>query len=821
MLKDLIVNAAFMTVFIFFSSRLLVKNRIIQDWKYKLSSGVLQGGFGIILVYYGVHLNSTTVIDLRYIPVLVAAQFGGFGAAGLAGALIIAFRMSITPISASSWIAVYTMILFICAAALVTKSLKSYWLQWGYSLLSLVLVLMVVGTLSAVIPLEVLFSISLFNLLGGLVIAYLLSYLIRTEQLEQRVRSIQLELQRMLHFQPGLSAKIIRNDQGEYVYTICEGQLLYKQGGRPEDLAGKKLSEIDLTPEHKIMLKEYLDRVFQGEKMTYESGLNGFVTFNVLQPVFEQDQVIEVIFSSTDITDRKQTERHLMESEARYRTIVEHSDDFILSFDTQGMIVSANKIFGDRLQLPIERIMGKSLMDLVHIQNEGEWVHRFQEAARQRCLQRFETDIHLLHDQLRSYSITISPLDLEGQLRMVATIHDISDWKQKREADDANKAKSRFLAQMSHEIRTPINAVIGLNYLLQQTDLTDIQKNYVGKSIISAKSLLNIINDILDFSKIEANKVELEKIDFDLYQVMSDLSNMVSFKANEKDLTLRFSIHPQVPQRLIGDPFRLSQILLNLTNNALKFTESGEISVSAAVVSMGDRDVTISFSVCDTGIGMTSEQQKLLFHEFTQADMSTTRKYGGTGLGLVISKNLAELMGGTLQVESEAGSGSCFTFTVQFEHNHSTLVQPATPSSGQKHSYNHGDKLAVLRDAVILLVEDNEINQLVAKEILKEAGMHVDVADNGEEAVKYVQGRSYDAIIMDLQMPRMDGYEATRRIRAFEDLKDTPIIAMTADTMKEVQEKVLEAGMNAYVTKPFDPIQLFSVLQRLIQASRY
>ncbi|REE70485.1 signal transduction histidine kinase [Paenibacillus taihuensis] len=519
----------------------------------------------------------------------------------------------------------------------------------------------------------------------------------------------------------------------------------------------------------------------------------------------------------------------------------------------------------------------------------------------------------------------------------------------KKAAEEANRAKGEFLANMSHEIRTPINAVIGLSYLLQRTELESMQKQYVEKTLISAKNLNTLVNDILDFSKIESKKVTLEQVDFDLYEVLSQISNLISVRAYDKGLKLHFSIHHEVPQMLVGDPFRLSQVLLNHSNNAVKFTEEGEVLFVVSVARRSERGITLKFTVTDTGIGITEEQQKRLFHEFSQADMSTTRKYGGTGLGLVISKNLVELMGGTIGVVSEAGQGSSFTFTAKFGHStgaiysmhtakalkylrvllvcedsdmrlvlkgqleqfqfivtvaesgedvielvytqgsrfdlvildwkptneaaiplaerikhefggavqvivlvnayhdpeltrslHSNVIEkvlyyPISHSSlfnelmglFQEHFFTsqaaaalEGEQagaFAALSQARILIVEDNEINQLVIKEILHGKHINVEVAENGAEAVERVKQHPFDVILMDLQMPVMDGYEATRRIRDIPYAMHTPIIAMTADAMKGVEEQVLEAGMDFYVTKPFDPMQVFSILQRFIQ----
>lgn len=388
----------------------------------------------------------------------------------------------------------------------------------------------------------------------------------------------------------------------------------------------------------------------------------------------------------------------------------------------------------------------------------------------------------------------------------------------KEAAVTANMAKSEFIANMSHELRTPINAILGFNYLLQQGELTEKQTEYVERVIVSVKSLLSIISDILDFSKIEANKLSLELIDFDIYEVLRNVSTMMSFRAEEKGLNLRHFIDPSVPRTLKGDPFRLSQIILNLTSNAIKFTGSGEVFVHVQALSIDESSTMLQIDVRDTGIGITEEQQSILFHAFTQADMSMTRRYGGTGLGLVISKNLAELMNGTIQVTSELGKGSCFTIVCKFDHAANIAVPIDTSSDNRVLSENElTERYTVLRNSHILLVEDNEINQIVATEILNQQGMLVDIANNGLEAVRMAQITTYDAILMDVQMPEMDGYEATRQIRCIPNQANTPIIAITADAIKGVKEQVLDAGMNDYITKPFEPIHLFSVLQRVMQ----
>ena len=517
-------------------------------------------------------------------------------------------------------------------------------------------------------------------------------------------------------------------------------------------------------------------------------------------------------------------------------------------------------------------------------------------------------------------------------------------------AKSATKAKGDFLANMSHEIRTPMNAVIGLSDLCLRTQLSSKQEDYLSKIHGSAESLLGIINDILDFSKIEAGRLDIEDIEFEIDQVLENLATVVNVKTREKGLEFLFKRDPQIPSILVGDPLRLGQVLINLTNNAVKFTETGEIVIDIELgKSSGDR-VVLEFCVRDTGIGMTPEQQGKLFQSFSQADASTTRKYGGTGLGLAISKQLVELMGGEIGVESEPGVGSTFTFTValgvssgaelktfdttpELQNMHVMVVddnptareilttylehftfkvdqatraeevfqlmeetakpydlfvldwlmpgmtgleiaqkikteikpevnphiimvsgfstgdvsgkpggeyidqflsKPVSPShlfdavmaafgvvsdSAERKLGGRQFDMSTLRPvqgAAILLVEDNEINQQVACEILEQAGFYVDVANHGQEALGMLEYKTYDCVLMDVQMPVMDGLTATAKIRENSEHKELPVLAMTANATLEDRDRSLEAGMNEHITKPIHPQMLFEALLKWI-----
>ena len=389
------------------------------------------------------------------------------------------------------------------------------------------------------------------------------------------------------------------------------------------------------------------------------------------------------------------------------------------------------------------------------------------------------------------------------QVKLVAAI---------REAQEARQMQEQFLANMSHEIRTPMNGIKGMTDLLMDTSLTDKQHELTGIIKSSVNNLLVIINDILDFSKIKAGKLDIEKIDFNVKEVLKGTAAIFDHRLKRKGLLLQMEVNDNIPDRLKGDPHRLSQVLINLLGNAIKFTHQGHIQIRVDLQQRTDEQVILSFNITDTGIGIPEDSLPHIFDKFSQAGQDISRRYGGTGLGLTICKQLLHLQGGDISATSTTGQGSVFSFHLPYGYGDASDAE--RPVAGLIHDYSN-----LLAGKRFLVAEDNEINQKLIDYVLKKAGGVVEMVNNGVEAIEYLQGDNMvDLIIMDLQMPEMDGYAATHFIRNDLQMR-TPIIAMTATAMKGEQLQCLELGMNEYMTKPFDFADLYKRIDGLLNFS--
>jgi PAS domain S-box-containing protein len=446
----------------------------------------------------------------------------------------------------------------------------------------------------------------------------------------------------------------------------------------------------------------------------------------------------------------------------------------------------------------------------------------------QKGYERFETRHRHRDGHWIELEITVTGVD---DRYLVAFLRDIGERKAAdallreatQQAEQANRAKSDFLANMSHEIRTPMNGVLGLTEVVLDSPLEPQQREHLEMVKSSAVSLLVILNDILDLSKIEAGKLGIEQVPYSPAGVMKEVTQAVRARAQAKGLSLQCETDPSVPEKILGDPVRLRQILLNLCDNAIKFTDTGSVSVRAQAELTDTGNCELMICVRDTGIGIPAEKQDVIFQSFSQADTSTTRKYGGTGLGLTICASLTALMGGRIWLESEAGQGSCFCFTVQ------AMVAPPSQASVVDMSAdrlrlpaaNKSTRVSQPTDRrlQILLAEDNPLNQHLAVLLLERWGHEVTLAQDGIEAVSLFGLRDWDLVLMDMQMPNMDGVAATRAIRAAEtEGRRTPIVAMTANAMNADRELCLEAGMDAFLSKPFEVEQFRALVDQIASA---
>ncbi len=564
------------------------------------------------------------------------------------------------------------------------------------------------------------------------------------------------------------------------------------------------------------------------------------VTLEVRErPVVRGGEVVGIVGVARDVTDRVEAEQRLRESEARLRAIVETAVDAIITLDERGRIESANPAAAEMFGYTEAELLGQDVGLLSGSEggdgHAGKVAHYLRTGLSRVVGHGVELTGRRKDSTTFPFYITVSEVDLGDRKLFTGILRDISEQKRREEsladyarqleartraleaarserlaAEEASRAKSGFLAAMSHEIRTPMNGVLGMGQLLLTTDLDAEQREYATLLVHSGESLLTLLNDILDFSKIEAGKLELEEIDLSLAAVVEEVAALFARTAKERGVALRVEVDPNLPP-LRGDPTRLRQILTNFTSNALKFTDAGAVTLAVHPLEWRDGRQVVRLAVRDTGCGIEPSRQAMIFDPFTQADASTTRRFGGTGLGLTICWRLAERMGGRIGVESVVGEGSTFWVTVVLAPAHGEVEAPVVGDDAGE---------SIPAGLHILVAEDNRVNQRVVQRLLERLGCTVQLVENGVEAVAAAAQGGFDLCLMDVQMPEMDGLDASRAIRVAEVERGgrLPIVALTANAMEQDRQASLVAGMDGHLAKPIRRDELIAVLRRVSAA---
>lgn len=641
-----------------------------------------------------------------------------------------------------------------------------------------------------------------------------------------RIHSWNMHYRAILEAIPDL---MFRFDQhGNYLDYHSKPEAEKDMVAPPEELLGSNIYE-HLPKRSADLLQKNINKALQsGSIQVFEDELempNGLQNYECrIAPVSGRNEVLAMI---RNISDRKKDEMEIKNSEARLNETQRIARLGTWEIDLENSTAFWSRetfhLFGLAPQktTPAEKIFLK----IIHPEDRKI----FKTGLNRIVTEKIENSIEFRNVLQDGNTIHIQahgvPIFKNGKLiKILGTLLDITKRKQyeeeletaKRKAEESTKAKELFLANTSHEIRTPMNAIVGVSQLLRKTELDAQQIEYLTIIEKSAGNLLTIINDILDLSKIESNNLKIENTSFNLKEVIESVINMTQFLAKEKNLNLRYICpSPNEDTTLIGDPLRLEQVLLNLVNNAIKFTHTGSVEINLELKEETANSYKIGFEVIDTGIGISAEKLEVIFNDFTQADASTTRIYGGTGLGLSISRKLVQLMGGELKVSSQPGKGTNFFFTLEFSKGEQKTIADA-PQSKSSTQLNNLDGIQ------ILLVEDQEFNQFVAKRLLELLKARVEIASNGKIAIEKLEQNSFDVILMDIQMPVMDGIEATHYIRKrmSKPKCDIPIIALTAHALKDDEQKYYSHGMNGYLSKPFKSEILAEVIRKTIEKNK-
>ena len=598
-----------------------------------------------------------------------------------------------------------------------------------------------------------------------------------------------------------------------------------------EKLTGHTLSEsIGKKPGHMLqgpltdpIAKQYLkDQIEKGESFSTEilnyhkNGNYYWLRIHGRALKNKKGEVTGYFATEEDISIEKEKEEELRLSEEKYRSIISNMHLGLVEVNLNDEVQYANQSFLNMSGYSYQELQGKKLAEILMDKDDAKTI---ADKINNRLNGEFDSYEIIAHDKFNNqkwWLISGAPkYDNKGNVIGSIGVHlDITEQKRKDnelriaklEAESSSKAKEAFLTNMSHEIRTPMNAILGITNELAKTNLDEKQRYFQNIISTASNNLLVIINDILDFSKIDAGKLVLENISFNLEDVINRVENVMHLKALEKSLNIKTYFDNQIAENLIGDPFRINQILINLVGNAIKFTDSGVVSIKTILIDQNKNSQKIALVISDTGIGMSEDFINSIYEKFTQENHTIARKYGGTGLGMSISKELIELMNGSIDIKSKKGNGT--TITITFEFN----IDNEKPKLLHK---KEDVDLAILKDKNILLAEDNQLNRIVVISILSRYGAKITEAENGEQAIKLLLEKNADLVLMDIQMPVMDGYQATKKIRSFN--KNIPIIALTANAFKGEEKKCKNAGMNDFVSKPFNETELIRKITTLLE----
>jgi PAS domain S-box-containing protein len=523
------------------------------------------------------------------------------------------------------------------------------------------------------------------------------------------------------------------------------------------------------------------------------------------------------------VSEQVESARALAE---RYQELFENASDMVYTLDLEGQVTSMNKAGEVMTGRSLANTSGLTFFDLLAPGSREAAQRQMLSVVRGGLPVRGEFEFQTPRGVRLAFEVVQRIVVRDGRSVAVHGIaRDVTAQKRvelelryaREAAEAANLAKSQFLANMSHEIRTPMNGIVGMTDLALDTGLTAEQREYLQTVKSCAESLLKLIEDVLDFSKIEAGKLSLDPVDFSLRETLENIRKMFALRAADKGLDLSFASAADVPDRLVGDPDRLRQVIVNLVGNALKFTPHGFVKLSVDLVAGDPEGCSLRFAVTDTGIGLPADKQTIIFEPFSQADGSTARRFGGTGLGLTISARLVQMMGGTLEVESEPGKGSRFFFTARL------AASPAAAGRAALASLMPADAVPLSASPTsalrVLLAEDNAVNQRLTERLLQKRGHSIVVANDGVQAIAAMKQERFDLVLMDVQMPGMNGYEATAAIRALEQgtARRTPIVAITAHAMTGDRERCLEAGMDAYISKPVRAYELYAAVETMVR----